>query len=656
MSAARQRQPSARSPRASSKRHGRDATRSRRQRSTARREHLAALEEEDERAEEQERAQAIISAASRPRDDEEEEDEVEPEERLARLEARRPRLEAALLAISSIDRAPVETALDSLREGPPTEQVLMPEALDLADQIEAIEHELASLGRVDQFGGEALAAARSRLEAARAELFKAEQAVRVPELSRTDIDELEHAHAEVLQAQDRADSRLGGQRAAKRLTDARDAEQRVLDRLGFNTYADFMMGTSILHIDADAEHRLDVAREELAEAEDEWEHLQADVDAELNRAAVVDRRRALRRRAVDILGFDAGDEIVWALRQHRIQVDTTDLRAARLREALEGVGLALGQERFDDKELVDLTEVWLAEDADTAKRRRIAEMELAEVVDEIFQLRVRIAERAEEGGGGVAVDEEPAVPPAVRRHARLDEARAAVQATEARVARHVTAEREVEERTEALEAASAVERDAAEAIIGAEEAMAAAASAEQAAAAALDEVAARVAAATGLAADAAEALALREDAVRARTAVAPARPAAPSGNGDAVAAAEAVHAAAVEALKAAEEAASSNGAEPATPVASVSMPVDDVEWYLLARLASLRSVSYAGSVPIVLVDALEGLSGADVRRVLDRLERMAASVQVMILTEDDEVAAWAQSVGEDRAAVVTARA
>ena len=72
------------------------------------------------------------------------------------------------------------------------------------------------------------------------------------------------------------------------------------------------------------------------------------------------------------------------------------------------------------------------------------------------------------------------------------------------------------------------------------------------------------------------------------------------------------------------------------------MPVDDVEWYLLARLASLRSVSYAGSVPIVLVDALDGLAGADVRRVLDRLERMAASVQVMILTEDDDVAAWAK--------------
>ena len=409
----------------------------------------------------------------------------------------RPRL----LAISSIDRAPVETALGDLREGPPTEQVLMPEALELADEIEAIEHELASLGRVDQFGGEALAAARGRLEAARAELFKAEQAVRVPELSRSDIDELEHAHAEVLQAQDRADSRLGGQRAAKRLTDARDAEQRVLDRLGFNTYADFMMGTSILHIDAEAEHRLDVARQELASAEDAWDHLQADVDAELNRAAVVDRRRALRRRAVDILGFDAGDEIVWALRQHRIQVDTTDQRAARLREALEDVGLALGQERFDDKELVELTEVWLAEDTDTAKRRRIAEKELTEVVDEIFQLRERIALLADEGAG-LDADAGPAVVPSVRRAARLDDAWASVQAAEARVARHADAEREVEERTEALEVASAAEREAAESIVAAEEAVAAAVYAEQAAAAALEEVGARVQAATGLAADA----------------------------------------------------------------------------------------------------------------------------------------------------------
>jgi hypothetical protein len=80
--------------------------------------------------------------------------------------------------------------------------------------------------------------------------------------------------------------------------------------------------------------------------------------------------------------------------------------------------------------------------------------------------------------------------------------------------------------------------------------------------------------------------------------------------------------------------------------------VEDSEWYLLARLAGQRAASYCGSVPLVLDDALARLDPTSTREILDRLERMAATVQVVVVTEDLPAAAWASQLGPERAAVV----
>jgi hypothetical protein len=91
------------------------------------------------------------------------------------------------------------------------------------------------------------------------------------------------------------------------------------------------------------------------------------------------------------------------------------------------------------------------------------------------------------------------------------------------------------------------------------------------------------------------------------------------------------------------------GAGAAPDDASVA---EEVEWYLLARLAAQRSVSLGGSTPLLLDDALRGLADADIQHVLDRLERMAEAVQVIVVSEDPKVSAWALRAGSDRAAVV----
>jgi hypothetical protein len=81
-----------------------------------------------------------------------------------------------------------------------------------------------------------------------------------------------------------------------------------------------------------------------------------------------------------------------------------------------------------------------------------------------------------------------------------------------------------------------------------------------------------------------------------------------------------------------------------------------IEFYLLARLAALRSVSYAGSVPLVIDDALAELTQRDVEHLLHKLERMSESVQIVYLSDDPTVSTWARGIGFERGAVIDAPA
>ncbi len=71
----------------------------------------------------------------------------------------------------------------------------------------------------------------------------------------------------MLDADDRASRRLGGAAARRRLDEARAAERVVLDRLGLDSYSDFLLRSSMGATDPSAELRLEIARSELMEAE-----------------------------------------------------------------------------------------------------------------------------------------------------------------------------------------------------------------------------------------------------------------------------------------------------------------------------------------------------------------------------------------------------
>jgi hypothetical protein len=82
--------------------------------------------------------------------------------------------------------------------------------------------------------------------------------------------------------------------------------------------------------------------------------------------------------------------------------------------------------------------------------------------------------------------------------------------------------------------------------------------------------------------------------------------------------------------------------------------VEAIEFYLLARLAAQRSLSFAGSVPILIDNALADLARDDVTRMLNELERMSESVQIIYLTEDPHVLDWTVDIGVNHAAIVSA--
>lgn len=80
--------------------------------------------------------------------------------------------------------------------------------------------------------------------------------------------------------------------------------------------------------------------------------------------------------------------------------------------------------------------------------------------------------------------------------------------------------------------------------------------------------------------------------------------------------------------------------------------VGPIEWYLLGRVASLRSVCAAGSVPLVLDDAFRNLPPHEVATLCDALARIGETVQVIYLGDEPAVAEWAERQGLDHAAVV----
>jgi hypothetical protein len=602
---------------------------------------------------EAERARDAAAAAEAPPEDDSAPAAEPAGVRLERVDARLGELDHALVALAAGDLDEVAEALAVLQGGDSAERVPSPDAMALAEDIDRIDLKLASTA-----GGEleegSLTEARARLDDARQALLEAEQDVRNPELDVEEVLRLEDAHEELLRAIDKADGRFAGSRARARVDELRDAEQTILDRLGYRSFTDYMVGASLHGVDPEKEAALRSARSDLAAAEAEWERLERETDAALARAAVLDRRRAHLDEARRLLGPGVRvEQITSELRALRVPAVSVADSARRLQGALERAGLEVGDEELDEVELALMADTWLSEATDAEARRQTLVTERAALLLERDALRAEVAAEATDAGAPAPV---AAPDPEEERAARLASARARLEEAEQQWLVHELAEDRraaldsaLVVAAEAARSAAAAAADAEAMVLVARAAVAPLAARQQALEAEWERIMAAEQEITERLRELSDDTSLDPAALDAEIELCEARRRDAETDLDAQNRALEVldaegQAAAIE-IERLQDIVAAQGTGTATEA-------EELEWYLLARLAAQRSVSVAGSLPLLLDDALRGLEAGEVGHVLDRLERMGEAVQVIVVSEDPLVASWASAAGPARAAVV----
>jgi hypothetical protein len=590
--------------------------------------------------------------------------------RLADLERRRIELVRLREAVGDAPAHPVSVALDRLTAANPDAPPVVA-ALALADtwrdlhqQIDALDAGISPEERE----------AEERVTLARRGVIESESEFNQPVLTPEQIAKVEAAHAAVLEAQDRVDGRFGsGSRARKKLDEARNEERRVLERLGFSTYADYMMSSSSRGVGPANRAALDIARTQLKQAEEYLNSLPGAADRSRRRHELLQRREAVAPRVAALLGHEpTGPEAEEELRQLREPVPADAVALSALAQELEAVGIVVGPPPHDREDLVLLARVYLSEHEGSAGRREEIEGALLALDADIAAVRAAhergqhdlphlpplppLAEPVPVAGQDPAVDEAAAVTLREARWAEVEAARARVAEAEGAVARH----REASDQLVGLEAELArlgiEEEQAASAVAVAEAELAQAnGPAFDAAVAAAAEAEAALARSGGREEEARAALAEAESGAGLHRILelAAERLAAAERSVTEAAAAEQATASALAEVDAAH--ATATAAEQAALAEAESVDrskrVDDVEWELMGRLARLRSVGLAGSVPLVLDDPFGVLDDDELNRVLDRVARLADAVQVVLVTDREAAVAWAAQAGSERALV-----
>lgn len=590
-------------------------------------------------------------------------------QRLAALERRRVELVRLQEAIGDRSASPVAHALDAVL-GASGEAAPVVAALALADTWRDLHQQISAL---DAGVSPEEYAAEQRVAEARQAVIEAEVEFNQPVLTPEQIAKVEAAHAAVLEAQDRSEGRFGGGRVRKKLDEARSEERRVLERLGFSTYADYMMSSSSRGVGPANRGTLDAARANLAGAEQHLATLPGAADRARRRTELLQRRDAVAPRVAALLGHEpTGPEAEDELRSLREPVAPDEAAVAMLATELEAVGVAVGPPPHEREDLVLLARIYLSEQSEADVRRRDIDRAIEALDGAIDQTRAArdrgerdlpdLAElpelarpEADPSAGDAADAEAQAQTLREARWAEVEAARAQVAEAEAAVARH----------REVVESLATLEADLARCGIEEEQAAAAVASAEadvalangpafDAAVLAASEAEAALARATLREEQAREALAANaESGVTVLVQAAEARVANAERLVTEAAAAEQAIAASLAEVDATFAAATATEADAQAAAATVDRAklLDDLEWALMSRLATLRSVGLAGSLPLVLDDPFGVLDDDELSRVLDRVGGLADAVQVIVITDREAAVAWAAQAGSERALV-----
>ncbi len=591
---------------------------------------------------------------------------------LADLERRRVELVRLQEAVGDHEPSAVSDALDRLLSAG-TEAPPVVAALALADTWRDLHQQLSALD--SGVSGEEYAA-EQRVVEARQGVIEAEVEYNQPVLTPEQITKVEAAHAAVLEAQDRSEGRFGGSRQRKKLDDARAEERRVLERLGFSTYADYMMSSSSRGVGSANRSSLEAARTRLKEAEEQLVALPGAADRARRRTELLQRRDAVAPRVAALLGHEpTGPESEDELRALREPMAPNEAAMGELASELMVAGMAVAGPPYDRDDLILLARFYLSEQEAAADRRTEIDGALSALDHTIGVVR----EARDRGDQEVpALDPLPELAqPSASAPVDVDDAAAqAVTLREARWAEVEAARAAVAE----AEAAVAEHRQATADLSGLEAELARCGVEEEQAAAAVAEAEADVALADGAAFDAAVAAAGEAETALARSTAREeaARQALEEFSGDAgvedliraaearvahgeqlvtaAAAAEQETAAQLAEVDAAFAAATASEEQAQADAATIDRTqlVDDVDWELMSRLAAVRSVGLAGALPLVLDDPFAVLDDDELTKVLDRLVRLADAVQVVVITDREAAVAWAAQIGSEKALVHSA--
>lgn len=591
---------------------------------------------------------------------------------LADLERRRVELVRLQEAVGDPGAETVRRALDQLL-GAGTEAAPVVAALALADTWRDLHQQLSALDT--GVSGEEYAA-EQRVAEARQAVIEAEVEYNQPVLTPEQITKVEAAHALVLEAQDRTEGRFGGSRLRKKLEDARSEERRVLERLGFSTYADYMMSSSSRGVGPANRSTLETARARLKLAEEGLASLPGAADRARRRTELLQRRDAVAPRVAALLGHEpTGPESEDELRSLREPAAPSDAAMAELASELTAVGVAVVGPPYDRDDLVLLARFYLSEQESADERRSEIEHALGALDHAILAVR-DARDRGQHDLPPLDPLPELARPIAEAPTGADDAAAQAVTLRQARWAEVEAARSAVAD----AEHAVAQHRQASAALSGLEADLARCGVEEEQAAAAVAEAEAEVALANGAAFDDAVAAASEAESALARSTAREeaARRALEEFSGDAgiaaiieaaeervrngeqlvtsAAAAEQATAAQLAEVDAAFAAATAAEQEALADAASLDRAklVDDLDWELMSRLAALRSVGLAGSLPLVLDDPFSVLDDDELTKVLDRLVRLADAVQVVLVTDREAAVAWAAQIGSEKALVHSA--
>jgi hypothetical protein len=476
-------------------------------------------------------------------------------------------------------------------------------------------------------------ASAARLARAHEEVSSARRAVAeasgASPLDATDVEALEAAHAEVLSAWEGSERRIGVGKARRRLEDAQLAEREILARMGFASYTEFMVSgrASGTPSALDAEE----ARRYLRDAEGRLAQVEALVEEELTtaRAAVAPpdptgswdadaaqgrlsaTLAALRARAVDLLGEDPGDDVAGALRD---RISTDPLPDLRL--ALDEVGVPLG-EVLSREAVLSRARDWITRAQGDESRRGGLESALAEI-----DAQLRALETAE--GDRRAWEALVARRDALRDHVASSTLQTdAIEAAEERLAR---------DRAEAERSERAV--DEAETDARRRTAPAAWAPPVAAPAAPVD-----LAALEGEARDAQTALDVALSHLLSPRPLTGDDPDAALGRAEARLALARLELDSLRAIRASR-----------ANTADEALDVDALVWRVLSVLASHQAAALPdgpGPAPLVLDEPFGDLAPAEAIELCDALVGPARAVQVLVVTDRQDIAHWARTTGAD---------